>query len=332
MWVAITGSRGYIGSVLAKHCKEQGFKVLGVDYAYGSTQSNIYYNKFPYVDVAMGCKISDMMFANMCLTYGIRDIFHLAAAADVKQSQELPFHFYHNNVGETAKMLHNLQNTGWVKRKGRIVYSSTAAVYKERSIPVVEEDEKISPNAYGDSKLVSERLFDRLYEHFGIPSVIFRYFNVAGARQDVGDRLNTTHIIPIMCKSAYEGTPFNFYGHDFDTPDRTAVRDYVDVNDVCRAHFTAINHLESTPGVHIYNLGTKSGTSLLNLVQRFEDIVKIDLKYNMCDRRPGDPGYLVANPDKFITETGFEYSSNLESMIDSSWNYYCMKREEKNAI
>lgn len=331
-WVAITGSNGYIGSVLAKHCKEKGYKVLGVDYTYGSTQGNIYYNKYPYVDVAIGCKISDMTFANMCLTYKIQEVYHLAASADVKQSQELPFHFYHNNIGETAQMLHNLQATEWTKRGGKIVYSSSAAVYKEKNTPVSEDDEKCSPNAYGDSKLISEQLFHKLFEYFKVPSVIFRYFNVAGARDDVGDRLNTSHIIPIMCKAAYDGTSFNLYGTDYSTPDGTAVRDYIDVNDVCRAHFAAVEHMEANPGVHTYNLGTRTGTSLMNLVRKFEDVVKIDLNYNVSDRRPGDPGYLVANPNKFVDETGFDYSSNLESMIQSSWNYYCKKREEKNGI
>jgi UDP-glucose 4-epimerase len=327
-WVAITGSAGYIGSVLAKHCKGCGYNVLGIDIVYGSEGSNVYYNKHAYIDVAMGACISSYVFTTLIQYYGIDTIFHLAASADVKQSQETPMRFYENNVGNTAAMLQNLSSISW---KGKIIYSSTAAVYEESNTPVAEESEKKPPNYYGDSKLKSEKLFDVIYERHGISSTVFRYFNVAGARGDVGDRPETTHIIPIMCKSAFTGTPFFLFGNDYDTRDGTAVRDYIDVNDVCRAHFHASDFLDLNPGVHIFNLGTSIGTSLNELIHTFEDVNKIDLQYILSGRREGDPGYLVADPSKFINETGFFYQSSLNSIIKSSWDFYCY-REEKNGI
>lgn len=331
-YVAITGSAGYIGSVLAKHCKERGYNVLGVDIAYGSSGSNIYYNKFPYVDVAVGCCISSLDFSMLCQHYKVSKVFHLAASADVALSQKLPFYFYKNNVGNTSAMLHNLLNSGWLKRNPQIVYSSTAAVYKETNAPIKETWYKGSPNAYGRSKLASEELFYELYELFDVPSAIFRYFNVAGALGDVGDRLTTNHVIPVLCKAAYHGLTFQLYGDNYLTTDGTCVRDYIDVNDVCRAHFTASAYIESTPGVQTFNLGTMHGVSVMELIRKFEDVVGIDLKYEIIEKRPGDPGFLVADPTKFINDTGFEYSSNLELMIKSAWEYYCSKQEEKNAI
>jgi len=331
-YIAITGAAGYIGSVLAKHCKERGYGVIGVDYKYGSAGTNIHYNKFPNVDVALGACISSHDFASLCQHYQVRKVFHLAASADVELSQRLPFHFYENNVGNTAAMLHNLINTGWLDRHPQIIYSSTAAVYKESSHPVSEYSDKGSPNAYGRSKLQSEDLFVEVFNFFRVPSVTFRYFNVAGSRGDTGDHLQSHHIIPVLCKSAYSGTRFKIFGDDYPTIDGTCVRDYIDVNDVCRAHFTACEYLYSTPGRHIFNLGTQNGTSILELIRKFEDVVSIDLNYDICKRRNGDPAFLVADPNKFINETGFQYSSNLQLMIKSAWEYYCLKQEDKNGI
>lgn len=320
-YVAITGSKGFIGSVLAKHCKERGYNVLGVDHLYGSSQSNIYYNKYPYVDVALGACISSPDFASLCQHYKVSKVYHLAASADVALSQQLPFHFYENNVGNTSAMLHNLINFGWLSRKPQIVYSSTAAVYKESSRPVNEKSDKGSPNAYGRSKLMSEALLKELFDFFGVPSTTFRYFNVAGARGDVGDHFTSHHILPVLCRSALRGKKFKLYGDDYFTSDGTCIRDFIDVNDVCRAHFTASEYMYSNPGAHVYNLGTQYGTSILELIHKFEDIVKIDVNYEVAERRNGDPAFLVADPTKFIEETGFSYSSNLESMIVSTWEY-----------
>ena len=324
-WVAITGSKGYIGAILAKHCKMLGYSVLGVDHEYTNLDQPA------YVDRVLDCCISDIKFAEACKELNISTVFHLAASADVKLSQEMPFLFYYNNVGNTARMLHNLTQSGWVERNGKIVFSSTAAVYKEISKPVLENSPKGSPNEYGKSKLMCEKLIQKLFSFYKIPSVTFRYFNVAGANKDLGDRIDTSHIIPILCKSAYSGKPFSLYGSDYETKDGTAVRDYLDVNDVCRAHFTAIEYLNSNPGAHIFNLGTKQGTTLNELITKFEDVVKIDLTYALAPRRPGDPGFLVANPDKFINDTGFQYQGNIESIISSSWEFYCY-REDKNGF
>lgn len=330
-YIAITGSNGFIGSVLAKHCKERGYGVIGVDWTYGSKGSDISYNN-KYVDVAIAGCISGQTFASMCLHYKVSKVFHLAASADVESSERIPFHFYNNNVGNTAAMLHNLINSGWLNRNPLIVYSSTAAVYRQSDSPVKESSPKGSPNAYGRSKLMSEKLLEELFKYFKVPSTTFRYFNVAGARGDVGDRPNTNHIIPVLCRSIINSKPFDLFGIDHNTQDGTCVRDYIDVNDVCRAHFTAVDYMSNNKDSHIFNLGTQKGTSLLQLIREFEDTIKVDLVFNVADKRLGDPPFLVADPNKFINDTGFEYSSNLQSMIESCWQYYLKISEDKNAI
>jgi UDP-glucose 4-epimerase len=331
-YVAITGSAGYIGSVLAKHCKELGYGVIGIDLKYDISEERVYHSKYPYVDIAIGACISNTLFSAICNEYKVSKIFHLAASADVELSQRIPFHFYQNNVGNTSHMLHNLVNTDWITRSPQVIYSSTAAVYKEHIMPVVEISEKGSPNAYGRSKLASEYLLKELFDFYQIPSVTFRYFNVAGARGDVGDNLHTNHIIPILCKSAISGKPFKLFGIDYSTVDGTCVRDYVDVNDIARAHIHASEYLNTNRGNFTFNLGTKTGTSLLQLIRIFEDTVGVDLVYQISDRRDGDPAFLVANPSLFIEETKFQYTSDLNTIIESTWNYYNFLNEANNGI
>lgn len=326
-YVAITGSAGYIGSILAKHCHNLGYGVIGVDLKYRDQV-----NTSPYIDIEVPGCISGKYFSHICKQFSVSKVFHLAAHADVELSQKQPFIFYHNNVGNTAMLLNNLLEDGWAQRNGTIVYSSTAAVYKESPLPIAESAPKGSPNAYGRSKLQSEMLMQELYDFYKIPSVTFRYFNVAGANVDMGDHLDSFHVIPSLCRSVFNNQKFKLFGYDYDTSDGTCVRDFVDVNDICRAHFTAVEHLVKEPGVYKYNLGTYYGTTILELIRRFEDVINIDVNYDIVDRRSGDPGYLVADPSRFIEETGFEYSGNLESMLKSSWEFYCKKIEEKNGI
>ena len=324
-WIAITGSAGYIGSVLAKHCKELGYNVLGCDIQY----SKEFPNHQPYVDLPLPCAYEDPHFATICERYDVAKVFHLGGSASVPMSAEIPFHFYHNNAGNTAKMLHNLVQSGWKERGGSIIFSSTSSVYQENTTHKDETAPIGSPNAYGRSKYMAEQIIEDAYNMFGIPSVIFRYFCVAGAYHDVGQPLHYPHIIPRIMDAAYTGEPLKLFGQDWPTPDGSSVRDFISVNDICRAHLHAARYLKTNPGVHRFNMGTKDGISMLDLIQRFEDNIGPDVPYVISDRRIGDPAILLCDPSKFVRETGFVYEENLTDMLRSAWDWYCYKKEEK---
>lgn len=325
-WVAITGSAGYIGSVLAKHCKQRGLNVLGCDKAYGE------YAEQKYVDVALACEYQDPHFAVICERYNIKTVFHLGGSASVPLSVKDPFEFYTNNVGNTSAMLDNFLKRGWQERKGQIVFSSTAAVYDLSESHLKEDSPKKSPNPYGRSKFMAEQLFAELVSK-GISSTVFRYFCVAGSYGDVGQPIDYPHIIPRIMDAAYDG-PGNLtvFGSNWDTEDGSAIRDYISVNDICRAHFHAAKYMDTHHGCHTFNMGSMRGTSVFEMIETFEDVIGLDVPYDIGEARQGDPAILLCDPSKFIEETGFEYEEKLEDMIKQAWEWYIFNKEDKHGI
>lgn len=310
MRLLITGSSGYIGSVLCKEAKERGHYVVGVDKNYTPHK---YYNEFHQVNINSN---------NLAQLDKIDAVFHLAASADVTNSTIRPSLYYHNNIGATAKFLDTLLLNGY---NNPIIFSSTAAVY-ERSNSACIEEEGVNPfNSYGTSKLMCEVYLKDLYSIHNLPIAIFRYFNVAGAYGDVGDHLDSHHVLQKLCYSAKENKPFRIFGHDLDTRDGTCVRDYIHVRDVCNAHFKALDYIRSNPGnhYHIFNLGTNSGVTVRELAARFKVRTGKNIQIESTGPRPGDPYYLVANPSKFINTTDFKYEySDIDLIIDSAWDWY----------
>lgn len=309
MKVLITGSAGYIGSVLCKMAKERGDHVIGID---------VEQHKHRYLDVVpppMSC--GDERVAELAADYKVDAVFHLAASASVTDSLSRPLLFYQNNVGETAAMLDNLVMTGW---KGRIVFSSSCAVYGQPAYDVIKEDcPQVPISAYGKSKkMCEEMLYDMYYAH-RFPITMFRYANVAGAFDDVGDHLNSHHVIQKLCHSIVRESNFNVYGTEYPTRDGTCVRDYVHVKDVCRAHFYAA---ENVKGFETFNIGNETGTTVKQLVERFTAVTGKEVKAVDSIERPGDPHTLVVSPKKLI-DHGFNFKhSNLDDIIDSAWKYF----------
>lgn len=331
-WVAVTGAAGYIGSVIAKHCKQRGYNVLGCDNAWGRSPFLKKEDITPYIDDFVGCGYEDPHFAVMCAHYKVSKIFHLGGSASVPLSSQIPFFFYHNNAGNTAKMLHHLIDNHWHERNGVIVYSSTSSVYQENDLHKTEDFPIGSPNPYGRSKFSTEGILEELYRLYKVPTVIFRYFCVAGALGDVGQPLHYPHIIPRIMDAAYSGEPLTIFGADWPTPDGSSIRDFISVNDICRAHFHAAEYALENPGTYRFNMGTKQGISIFNLIKRFEELHNIDVPFKIGERRIGDPAILLCNPDKFIDDTGFMYSESLNDMLISAWDYYCAKKEKSNAV
>lgn len=299
--ILVTGHKGYIGSVLCKMLKERGYYVLGVD-----------------KDSEKESKYADE-WQNGCFTQSVPSevdgVFHLAADSLLGPSAYDPMRYFVNNVGNTSKLLATLSE--W--RMPKVVYASSAAVYAPNydKTPIKEDFHKDSPNNYGLSKWMSEQVIESFCNVFDTPITCFRFFNVAGSYGDVGIQSNTPHLISRLIQAQLDNVNFKIYGELYDTPDGTCVRDYVHVVDICRAMIHAYETIDK-PGYRAYNLGLGEGTSVLEMVEKYYQITG-HRQYDFVDRRQGDPAYLVADPTKFVEDTGFVYQHHLiEDMINDA--------------
>ena len=313
MKVLITGSRGYIGSTLAKtFVTERGIIPIGVDKELRPEGSAIYglFYESRFEDVAVAELVQDLNIDTIC---------HLAADAEVPDSIVNPGKYYQNNVAATIQFLNNLVDRKW---KGNFIFSSSAAVYPSSTKLASEMDCPDPMNPYGLTKLMGEQILLDYYQAHGINVVCFRYFNVAGAWDDVGDHGGSSHVIQKMIKSSFRFDDFTIYGTDRNTPDGSCVRDYLHVRDVCGAHLTAIDYLMKKPGFYIYNLGTSNGTSVKSLVSQFILNTGKNLNFNEGPSRDGDPDFLVADGHLFVADTGYKYQhSDMSNIIKTAFSY-----------
>jgi len=317
--VLITGSRGYIGSNLAKTFVLNDVVPLGVDRELRPHGSSIY-GLFHHAN------FEDPELADIVTNFGIDTICHLAADASVPDSIESPDKYYKNNVANTIQLLNNLVERKW---KGNIIFSSSAAVYPSSSHPVTEDHELNPMNPYGHSKLMCEQILRDYHNAYGINVMCFRYFNVAGAWGDTGDHEGSDHVIQKLIKASLDSTTFVIYSDKKDTPDGTCVRDYFHVRDVCDAHLAAIEFLKNNPGFYIYNLGTSSGTSVKELVSKFIYTTKSNLHFIVGESRPGDPDFLVADGTRFMQDVKYTYNhSDLNNILATAYEYSTAKRKE----
>ena len=314
MRVAVTGSQGYIGSVLTKMLAEQGHTVYACDvkdhelpkHCIRSYRGSFDEDNFVYT-VLQSCDV----------------VFHLAADSLLGPSAYNPLQYYWNNTSRTINFLHKLKERHW---QGHVVFSSTAAVYGAQFEPVTEQSPTNPCNHYGKSKLMCEQALQTVHK-YGIRTTMFRYFNVAGAYDDVGQDSGEPHLLTRVCNAAAGIQPLVVYGNDYNTKDGYCVRDFVHVRDICQAQIHAAETFNSEQNIpRVYNLGTHDGISVKEIINRFQQVTGINIDYTVGDRREGDPDYLVADPSAFMVDTGFNYSySNTDTIIESAWDYFKRK-------
>ena len=316
----VTGSYGYIGSVLTKVLHESGYFVVGIDYNPQAEQCwTRNKSRTKYCDDFLCDDFVSEKALHILKEYPNATVFHLAADSLLGPSAYDPLSYYENNTAKTLKLIQNLKPTH------KLIFASTAAVYAETDKLVTENSEIDPPNNYGRSKLWCEQIIDSCYEILKLKAVSFRFFNVIGAYDDIGQLPNTPHIINKLCdKAIHKDSPFVITGDDYDTRDGTCVRDYLHVVDVCRALIHADKFLDDKDPCSLkFNLGTKHGTTVKEIVDLFVGLCA-QIECRVGERRIGDPPFLVANPDKFIKTTGFKYqyrSNDLDLMIKSHWEY-----------
>jgi UDP-glucose 4-epimerase len=256
---------------------------------------------------------------------GIDAVLHCAARSLVGESATDPAKYYRDNVAGGIAMLEAMRATG----VGRLVFSSTAAVYGVPDTTPIPEDAPLRPiNPYGETKRTFEGALAWYGRAYGLRSVSLRYFNVAGATEELGeDHDPETHLIPVVLRSLETGQPLTLFGDDYPTPDGTCIRDYIHVADLADAHLRAIEATtEGDPrtadGALVCNLGNGGGFSNLDVIAAVETVVGREVPYQVGPRRPGDPPVLVATAERAAEVLGWAPAHpTLEDMVRSAWTW-----------
>ena len=318
MRVVVTGGAGYIGSVAVARLAARGDDVVAIDnLSQGHEQS------LPDGVLLARIDICD----STSLTSALREhhpdaVLHFAALTIAPESVRDPAPYWRVNTGGTLNVLDAMRDAG----VPAIVFSSTAAVYGTPEQIPISEDAPLQPiNPYGASKLAAERAVASHAEAYGLACAALRYFNVAGATGDVGeDHRPETHLIPSALDAAAGWRdPLSLFGTDFPTPDGTAIRDYVHVEDLIDAHLLALDCVvEGNNSLGAMNLGTRGGASVREVLDAVERVTGTPVPTFYAGRRPGDPAILVADASKAESVLGWQpQRSNLDEMVASAWSW-----------
>ena len=311
--IVVTGSAGYIGGQIALNLADAGQQVLGIDRRPCHSGLTSAFTDFVQCDFD-----SDESYRKL-LDVRPDAIIHCAGTSLVGPSIRHPGEYYTNNVAKTLHLLDFICNT---MPKTRVIFSSSAATYGEPIMnPCHEVDpcEPVSP--YGESKLMIDMILKSYHKAYGLDYVSFRYFNACGADPQGrhGQEPGATHVIARLLEATRDDGTFKIYGGDYSTVDGTCVRDYIHVDDIARAHALALYH-KIPAGV--YNLGSNSGTSVKQIVERAITITGKQPTIEVGAARAGDPPLLTASADKFNLVAGAWRHHELDAMIQHAWNWY----------
>lgn len=317
MNILVTGGAGYIGSHILLGLDKTSYDYLTVD---NFSSGHLVLDESNLIEVDINNYIN---LRHSLKNIKIDAIIHLASKSIVSESIENPMSYLENNIDSSL----NIIKLAVEKKVQSIIFSSTAAVYGIPVDTVISEEHSTIPiNPYGDSKLIVENILRKSYDYYGINSVIFRFFNAAGADPEARSgecHEPETHLIPNILNSAKANSSgIEIYGNDYNTLDGTCVRDYIHVKDIASAHLKAVDWLLENEGSHTFNLGTGRGYSVLEVVNQCELTTNQTIAKSYLPRRAGDPPYLVASAEKARTELGWEVSANLQEIIQDAWKWH----------
>lgn len=320
--ILITGGAGYIGSHFALAMLEKGEDIVIFDsLELGHSETIETLKKYGQVQFIQGNLKNLEEIRGAFLKHKIDAVVHFAAYSLVAESVKNPQKYYYNNVYGTLNLLNAMLEFG-VKK---IVFSSTCATYGEAEYLPMDETHPQNPiNAYGNSKLMVEKILDDYDKAYGLKSVRLRYFNVAGADSQarIGELHNPeTHLIPNVL-NADDNQSFKMFGDDYDTVDGTCVRDYINVEDLADAHIKALEYLKNGGNTDFFNLGTNDGNSVKEVFAACENVTGRNIPLEVCPRRDGDPAKLVADNKKAREILKWEPKKTLEDSIKTANNFY----------
>ena len=312
MRLLVTGGAGYIGSVVAHQLLEAGHEVTILDNLHKGHEGAL-----PEGATLVRADLRDAEEVKRVLAPGFDGVLHFAALSLVGESVEQPERYYGNNVCGTLNLLEAMREAG----TPRLVFSSTAAVYGEpEEIPIPESSPTLPTNPYGGSKLAVDQLIGFFAAAHGLAATSLRYFNVAGASGRFGeDHHPETHLIPLVLRAAGERDSVQVFGTDYQTRDGTAIRDYIHVEDLGRAHLLALEAARA--GEHeVYNLGNGAGFSVREVVEAARGVTGREIRAVVAPRRAGDPPVLVASSKKIRSQLGWAPEKpKLADMISDAW-------------
>ncbi len=326
MAVLVTGGAGYIGSHMVLELLEAGEQVVVLD----NLSTGFRWAVPPEATLVVGDVGDQALVAKVIEEHGTDSIMHFAARIVVPESVTDPLGYYFNNTVKTRALVETAVRTG-VKN---IVFSSTAAVYGNADAPLLAEDMPLSPiNPYGRSKLMSEWMLQDACAAHGLRYAILRYFNVAGADPKGRSGQSTpqaTHLIKVAAQAALGQRPcLDVFGTDYETPDGTCIRDYIQVNDLAQAHLAALKSLREGGDCAVMNCGYGHGASVLEVVDVVKRVSGVDFEVRLSPRRPGDPARLVAKVDR-IRSLGWQpQHDDLTEIVDQAlrWERVLMGRK-----
>jgi len=334
MKILVTGGTGYIGSHTVVELINNNYEVVIFD--------NLSNSKIEVVDkiekitgrrpiFVKGDLLNIEEIRNVFEKYEIDSVIHFAGLKAVGESVAIPVKYYENNIGGTLNLIKVMQEFNCKK----IVFSSSATVYGDKNkAPYVENMELGATNPYGRTKLMIEEIFRDLYNSDNSWRIsLLRYFNPVGAHKSglIGEDPNgiPNNLMPYILKVSIGELPvLNVFGDDYDTPDGTGVRDYIHVVDLAIGHIRALEYIKNNQGIEAVNLGSGKGTSVLELVNTFEQINGLKLNYKITDRRPGDIDICFADPSKSKQIFNWKTESNIEEMCKDAYNFIQKKTSQ----
>lgn len=324
-YILITGGLGYIGSHVSIKLIKKGYNIIIVDNLSNSqysvmdeimkisnsdkeTEKILYYE----IDIRDNEKLSNIFELNK-----INTVIHMAGLKSVSESINDPLHYYNNNINGTINLLNVMKKFNCKK----IIFSSSATVYGNQKYPVDESaitGQGIT-NPYGKSKFIIEEILKDLYKSDNKWTIIIlRYFNPVGHHKSgllkekpSGIPNNLFPFIVGVANKTY--SKLNVYGNDYNTIDGTCIRDFIHVSDLAKGHISAIEKIKDS-GLYIYNLGSGKGTSVLQLIKKFEEINEVNINYHFTERRKGDLPVVYALVDKINKEIGWKSKKTIDDM------------------
>lgn len=328
MAILVTGGAGYIGSHTVVELLNQGKEIVVLDNLSNSSEISLERVKQitgKSVRFYQGDILDREMLRRIFAENQINSVIHFAGLKAVGESVREPLRYYQNNVTGSIVLVEEMLKAN----VNTIVFSSSATVYGDpKEIPITESCEVGgTTNPYGTSKYMVERILEDTAKAFPqFSAVVLRYFNPVGAHASglIGEDPNgiPNNLLPYISQVAVgKLQQLSVFGSDYETHDGTGVRDYIHVVDLAIGHLKALEKHQDDAGFHVYNLGTGTGYSVLDMVKAFEQANDINVPYKLVDRRPGDIAVCYSNPQKALEQLGWKTQYDLTQMMKDTWNW-----------
>ncbi len=315
--VLVVGGAGYIGSHMVKMLGQQGCSVTTLDDLSSGHRDAVVCGDFVQGDMG------DRAVLDTLLSQGFDAVMHFASFIQVGESVQEPAKYYQNNVTHTLTLLDAMRAHG----VARFIFSSTAATFGEPQYSPIDERHPQQPiNPYGRTKLMVEQVLADYEKAYGLSSVCLRYFNAAGADPEgqLGERHEPeTHLIPLVLQAASGRRPhIGVFGRDYDTPDGTCVRDYIHIQDLCSAHWLALQSLVDGASSQAYNLGNGQGFSVQEVIDTAQQVTGRPIAVVNGPRRAGDPARLIADSRLVREKLGWQPRyAKLSTIVEHAWRW-----------